>query len=202
MKDSLKLVLLITLLTFVLLPSHVFSQTRLNSSQCIGDDKARMMFGEESVVIVPEYSINSSCPQGCYCLNQGQAKLLGFEHCSNLMVSCGTDPIGTPMYCFGLAFGCLPGCLCATEEEARVLGFEELCQNQRTECGQENVKYCFKVEKFACPVGCTCLSKEEASSKGLSDRCLDQAKLPILCEIVDLEKSMAKYCYKQPIQGL
>ncbi len=180
----------------MILPSHAISHTCMNGNQCIGEDKAKIKFGEESVVIVPEHGINSSCPQGCFCLNQGQAKLLGFEHCSNQMVSCGVDPIGTPLYCFGLAFNCLPGCLCATEKEAKVLGFEELCQNQRTECGRGNVKYCFKVEKYACPIGCTCLSEEEASAKGLSDRCLDQAKIPILCEIVDLEKSMAKYCYR------
>jgi hypothetical protein len=218
-KNLLKLALTITILAiFVLSPWYAFSQTCPKGCQCISEEKAKEMFGEgnyqlcqktpcgeersaSSEAVVPEYCINSSCPQDCLCLNQDQAKLVGVEPCSNQKVSCGVDPIGTPMYCFALFFNCPPGCLCTTETEAKIFGFRELCQNQRIECGRGDVKYCFKVPKYACPIGCTCLSIDEASAKGLTDMCLDQAKIPIICEIIDAEKGMAKYCYKQPDQS-
>jgi len=214
-KYLLKLVLSITLLAiFLLCPWYAFSQTCPKGCECISEEKAEKISGEgnyqlchktpcgeersaSSDAVVLEYCINLSCPQGCFCINQDQAKLAGVEPCSDKMVFCGADPIGTPMYCFAPAFDCPPGCLCTTETEAKLFGLRELCQNQRIECGRGDAKYCFKVPNYACPIGCTCLNEEEASTKVLTDMCLDQAKIPIICEIVDLEKGMVKYCYKQ-----
>jgi hypothetical protein len=218
MKGLLKLALMITILAiFPLSPWYAFSQTCPEGCQCISEENATKTFGDgnyqlcqknpcgeersaSSGAIVPKYCINSICPRGCFCLNQYEAKHLGFEPCSNEMVSCGVDPIGIPKYCFAPAVNCSPGCLCVTEREANVFGFKEFCQNQRIECGRGDIKYCFKVPKYDCPVGCTCLSKEEASDKGLTHMCLDQAKIPILCEVTDAEKGIAKLCYKQPDQ--
>jgi hypothetical protein len=218
MKELLKLALTITILAiFSLTPWCAFSQECPEGCQCISEENATKMFGEgnyqlcqktpcgeersaSSGAIIPKYCINSICPCGCFCLNQYEAKHLGLEPCSNEMVSCGIDPIGTPEYCFAPAVNCSPGCLCVTEREANVFGLKELCQNQRIECGRGDIKYCFKVPKYACPAGCTCLSKEEASDKGLTDMCLDQAKNPILCEVIDAEKGIVKFCYMQPDQ--
>ncbi len=77
-------------------------------------------------------------------------------------------------------------------------GFCDLCQNQSIECGHfKEVRYCFKVPKYACPAGCTCLSQSEAMAKNLTEMCSDQAKIPMLCEIVDAEKGLVKFCFKQ-----
>ncbi|HOT06357.1 MAG TPA: hypothetical protein PLI05_01855 [Methanotrichaceae archaeon] len=89
-----------------------------------------------------------------------------------------------------------------TELEAEVYGFADLCQDQRIECGHfGEVKYCFKVPKYDCPTGCNCLNQSEAAAKNLTKMCLDQAKIPILCEIIDAEKGLFKFCYRQSNLG-
>lgn len=190
-------------------------QTCPTNCQCMSEEKANMTYGEGNYklcrndpcgkemsalngTIIPKYCINSSCPQGCFCLNQEQAKQVNFEPCSNQLIRCGSDSINTPLYCFSPPFNCPSGCLCLTKQEAKVYGFGDLCQNRSIECGHfGEERYCFKVPKYDCPTGCICLSQSEASDKNLTKMCYDQAKIPILCEITDAEKGLFKFCYKQ-----
>jgi|WetSurMetagenome_2_1015567.scaffolds.fasta_scaffold00367_11 hypothetical protein len=206
---------LVTLAIFVLISSSAFSQTYEENCPCLSEEKANIIFGEgnyqidrahpcgeeQSAIndsILPKYCINSSCPQGSFCLDQEDAKKVKYEPCSNRLTICGFDSANTPMYCFSPPYRCLPGCLCLTEQEARVYGFSDLCQNQSIECGHfKEVRYCFKVPKYACPTGCICLGQSEALAENLTKMCSDQAKKPILGEIVDAEKGLVKFCFKQ-----
>ena len=214
--DLIKIVLFLApLAIFVLCPGNSLSQTCPEDCKCMSKEKADMMFGEGNYnlclsdpcgkeqstlndAIVLKYCINSSCPQGCFCMNQDDANRINYEPCSNQLTTCGSDSINTPKYCFSPPFNCPPGCLCVTELEAEVYGFSDLCQNQSMECGHSGeVRYCFKVPKYACPTGCICLSQNEALAKNLTKKCYDQAKIPILCEIVDAEKGLVNFCFMQ-----
>jgi hypothetical protein len=46
-----------------------------------------------------------------------------------------------------------------------------------------------------CPAGCQCLTKEEGYAKGL-EFCLDDNGAPIICEVIDAEQGIYKYCFK------
>jgi len=207
--------LIMFLVIFVLYPWSAFSQICPEDCQCISEAKAKEMFGEGNYqmcqktpcgkeesspgVTISKFCIKA-CPKGCSCLTQEEAKQLGYQPCSDQMVSCGIDLKGIPMYCFTPALICPPGCRCLTEAEAKELGYNELCQNQRIECGRGDAKYCFKVPAPACPTGCTCLSKEEAKAKGLTDVCRDDTGNAITCEVIDKDKGVFKYCFKLPVQ--
>jgi hypothetical protein len=46
-----------------------------------------------------------------------------------------------------------------------------------------------------CQAGCQCLTKEEGYARGL-EFCLDDNGAPIICEVIDAEQGIYKYCFK------
>lgn len=204
------------LFLFVLCFGPAFSQTCPDGCQCITEAKAKEMFGEGNYqaclkppcgeersptngAIIPKYCFKPVCPQGCTCMTQEKAKEIGYKPCSDKMTPCGSD--AKPLYCFSPPNPCPSGCRCLTEAQAKELGCNNLCQGKRIECGRDDKgypKFCYQEPAPACPTGCICMTNDEASAKGLKENCLDASGKPIICGVVDAEKGIFRYCFKQP----
>lgn len=100
------------------------------------------------------------CPQGCYCLQEAEAKLKfgpnNYTRCSENV--CGYDQSATsangiPKYCFKptvtftpIPAVCPQGCVCTTDAVAKEKGLTA-CRGTRTSCGYDENKqplYCFE----------------------------------------------------------
>jgi hypothetical protein len=97
------------------------------------------------------------CPQGCYCLQEAEAKLkFGPNNYTRCQADiCGNDPSATtangiPKYCFrptitAIPFGCPQGCTCTTNGTAVEKGLT-FCGGKLTSCGydaNQQPLYCF-----------------------------------------------------------
>lgn len=212
------MILAVLLILFALCLGPALSQTCPDGCQCITETKAKEMFGagnyqacikppcgEERVngAIVPKYCLKPKCPQGCTCMSAEKAKEMGLSLCSDQRIPCGSDPNGNPLYCFSAPSPCPQGCRCLTEAQAKELGYNSLCHGPRIECGKDDKGYpmfCFQEPAPACPIGCICMTRDEATAKGLKENCLDATGKPIVCGVVDQQKGIFKYCFKQPVQ--
>jgi hypothetical protein len=69
-------------------------------------------------------------------------------------------------------------------------------ENEQNNC-QEEAWYLEAVTPppTQCPVECQCLTKDEGYAKGL-EFCLDDNGAPIVCEVIDAEQGIYKYCFK------
>ena len=136
------------------------------------------------------------CPEDCKCLSEEEVKKykeegLELERCK--AEPCGYTETQEPKYCFRVMPPCPRGCYCLTEEEAKERNLRP-CKGERIRCGED--KYCFEVREpqGKCPKGCECLSKDEGYELGM-DFCMRDGS-PIICEIIDAEHGIYKYCFK------
>ncbi|MDD1684775.1 MAG: hypothetical protein LUQ19_02660 [Methanoregula sp.] len=129
------------------------------------------------------------CPQGCYCIQEAEAKLKfgpnNYARCSEKI--CGNDPSATsangiPRYCFKPIVTVTPtpqvcpeGCYCLKPEEAKEkFGADNYARCKAEPCSSDQSRYCFKPgvtvtpTPAVCPQGCVCTTDEVAKIKGLT----------------------------------
>jgi len=95
-----------------------------------------------------------TCPEGCSCLSEAEAKNLGYELCNGEKISCGYDQYQNPLYCYQKPTVtptptpvCLEGCVCLTVDEANELGFAP-CNGEKIFCGYDQYqkpRYCYEI---------------------------------------------------------
>jgi len=213
--------LFVLLAALALMPWSACAQPCPEGCRCLTNAQANELFGvgnfdrcqpascgEErspTGAMLLKYCFKAKCPDGCSCMTDEKAKEMGYTPCSGQRISCGYDANKKPLYCFSAASPCPAECRCLTEEEAKKLGYNKFCQNQKKECGKDPrgyPKFCYQIPAVVCPTGCVCASKEEAVAKGLRDNCLDANGNPIVCGVIDAEKGLFKYCFKNPVQAI
>jgi hypothetical protein len=67
--------------------------------------------------------------------------------------------------------------------------------NEQNNCLSQECTCAATPPPTQCPTGCHCLTKEEGYAKGL-EFCLDDNSAPIICEVIDAEQGIYKYCFK------
>ena len=162
------------------------------------------------VPVTATTAVPSTCPTGCECLtdDQARAKYGSFAHCSEtpcaqavtgsatLVAYCSRSvPVQYP--------ACPTGCECMDEVQARErFGTYERCSN--TQCaaatpGTPNLlPYCFRAVQPACTAPCECLTEAQARSKfgeGGYSRCSATS-----CGSESMTTAAAvvsKYCFQQ-----
>ncbi|MCS7130452.1 MAG: hypothetical protein NZ872_03430, partial [Archaeoglobaceae archaeon] len=77
-------------------------------------------------------SAQTTCPEGCSCLTEENAKNLGYAYCQKEKILCGYDQFKNPMYCYQptlTSVQCPVNCSCLTQDEAKKLNYI-LCNNK------------------------------------------------------------------------
>jgi hypothetical protein len=132
----------------------------------------------------------STCPEGCNCLSEANAKERygTYTQCSEEI--CGKEVVpaangvaaySVPQYCVkqGSTPVCPEGCACISDEDAKLKGLTDRCDNSQTPCGFRLVAgttnaaatrvplYCYKIPATTpvCPQGCSCLQEADARLK-------------------------------------
>jgi hypothetical protein len=162
-----------------------------------------------------------SCPEGCTCLSDAQAKERygTFTRCSETV--CGYDiPTNVvaayqiPKYCVKQGSTtpvCPEGCSCISEATAKAKGGSwsrcsaDVCGYEQSTATLAAVvqvpKYCMKQTETipVCPEGCACVSEDDAKLKGLTERC-DNSQTPCgyKSAATTANQGIPLYCYKLP----
>jgi hypothetical protein len=76
-----------------------------------------------------------TCPSGCYCMTEAEARYKPYTWCQGKATKCGEDEQGNYKYCFQET--CQPPCECLTPEEAKTRGYEECKTQPRTVCVED-----------------------------------------------------------------
>lgn len=182
-----------------------------------------------AAVRVPKYcmkqeSTNPTCPEGCVCLSDVNAKARYGDYTRCSADICGYDVSAVtgalaatqvPKYCIKQATTtpvCPEGCACLTDAKAKerygtytrctaeVCGYET---STLTTAAYQIPEYCVKQGSTpVCADGCICISDEDAKLKGLTERC-DNSQSPCGYKSVDATTTSAArriplYCYKTP----
>jgi len=180
-----------------------------------------------AVVKVPKYCMKQestlpTCPEGCVCLSDTNAKARYGDYTRCSADICGYDVSAAtgaleatqvPKYCVKQATTtpvCPEGCTCLTDAKAKerygtytrctaeVCGYET---STLTTAAYQIPAYCVKQGSTpVCADGCICISDEDAKLKGLTERC-DKSQNPCGYKSVDATPTSAAlriplYCYK------
>lgn len=70
------------------------------SSYCIKTGRETSCSSEESHSCTIKVETKATCPEGCDCLNETQAKDLGYEYCRGEKIVCGYDQYQNPLHCY------------------------------------------------------------------------------------------------------
>ena len=138
-----------------------------------------------------------TCPQGCFCATEAEAKQYGYTLCQNQKILCGKDATGIDRYCFQkpVEQACTQGCYCLTKADADSRGYTSLCQDQP--CGYvagattaiQTPKYCWKPPaQVTCPQGCVCATFDEAKKYGY-----------VYCQNQQVQCGTDRYCFQRAV---
>ena len=136
-----------------------------------------------------------TCPQGCFCATEAEAKQYGYTLCQNQRILCGKDATGVDRYCFQkpVEQACTQGCYCLTADDAKQRGYTNRCTDQP--CGYvsaatgaaQTPKYCWKPPaQVTCPQGCVCATLDEAKKYGY-----------VYCQNQQIQCGTDKYCFQR-----
>jgi hypothetical protein len=159
------------------------------------------------VPVTTTTAVPSTCPTGCECLTDEQARLNygTFEHCSETPCAKAVTGAATIVgYCSKRSYpACPTGCECMNELQARErYGTYERCSN--TQCAASTAAtsnyppYCYRAVQPACTAPCECLTDAQARTKfgeGGYSRCSSD---PCGTEAMATAAMVVnKYCFQQ-----
>lgn len=91
----------------------------------------------------------TACPQGCTCMDIGEAEGKGYSYCGGRQVLCGSTATGGYRYCFQPEALCPTGCECMDPSTAAKMGISAFCGGEKRLCavvaGTE--QYCYQLVK-------------------------------------------------------
>ena len=158
---------IIFLLSFLTIA--VCAQTCPTECECLTEAKAAEKFGSylkctekicgyytpvavtHAPKSIPKYCFKKTgtCPKGCECMTEVNAKKRGYVQCDSLENFCGYDRYKNKMYCYQepAKFGkCPAGCVCLGMEEAKKQGYSDsYCLGKEIICSYDkyqNPLYC------------------------------------------------------------